>query len=359
MAIDPTLSFKVLRPDQVDHIDAVQQTEAAGVANLPLQRQKLQQDVAQGDIQTRLQQLKEAHAKIDAVGQLIGGAVDQQSYDLARQKAQQMGLDVSDEPPQFDPNYVKSLGMQTLDMKDKLELEMQKTLNDAKVATEGAQAGSYSALSNQRNTAAGLNRANTQKVLNPTQPAPPNPAGTPGVSSPMPAGKAPAGYRFKPDGTLEPIPGGPGEKVSAELSARLGLTEDALKQLPAFIEKAKSGALSGPIDYAMGQMGRGEQGKQYREISAASEALTRMLTGAGMNIQEVENEVKMYKPRYTDDAPTIANKAEQLQRRLIQVRETAMKGRGGVPSTGAPLAAPSTTIPHDDIDAELAKRGVK
>lgn len=153
--------------------------------------------------------------------------------------------------------------------------------------------------------------------------------------------KLPTNYRWidpqNQELGVEPIPGGPGEQMPAELAARIGLAKDALTRLDRVEEAAKGGGLTGVYDWSMGQLGRGEQGELNRELAAGAEALTRMLTGAGMNVAEAQREASLYLARPLDDAPTLANKVAQLKRRLEATVEQASKGRGGVdpsPSEG-------------------------
>lgn len=141
MALDPTLSLRVEAPQFVAPDVMKAKEEAMGL---------------------RAKQLAQAGKELEITGQLLSSAVDQPSYDAARQKAQALGLDVANVPPVFDPNYVKQTQMAVLDMSDRIKLELsqaESTLKQdllrAKVGTEQAQAGSFNALANQRNAAAG------------------------------------------------------------------------------------------------------------------------------------------------------------------------------------------------------------
>jgi hypothetical protein len=106
------------------------------------------------------------------------------------------------------------------------------------------------------------------------------------------------------------------------------LAQDAIKKLDTVEQAATSGELTGPIDWGMGQMGKGRPGELNRELAAGAEALTRMLTGAGMNIAEAQREANLYLPQVWDDAPTLANKVQQLKRRLQETVSMAGRGRG-------------------------------
>ena len=358
MALDPRLSLAVDAPFDVG-------ASIRGAQDRNRQISMDQQSMDVNALKMRMAKLDEATKKMELTNQALGRAVDQPSYDRERAWLQQQGLDVSSAPPIFDPNFVRQQQMASMDVADKLKLArdeamgaLQQDLVRARIGTENAQAGSFDALARRRDRedvepAAGSSSFMPEPAGG-LQPPPVVPGSNPTPLLPAPNapitkfGKAPSGYRFKADGTLEPIPGGPGEAISGELAARLGLADDALLQLPGFIEKAKKGQLAGPIDYAMGKLGRGEQGKQYREIDAASEALTRMLTGAGMNIEEARREANLYKPTIKDDDAAVASKAEQLQRRLKSVSEVARKGRGGNATQSASSTEQDFTNMSDD-----------
>lgn len=168
--------------------------------------------------------------------------------------------------------------------------------------------------------------------------------------------KPPSGFVQveNPDGTMgfAPIAGGPGTQISAEIAGRIALADDAIKQLPDLIAQAENGDLTGPVDWLRGRAGYGAPGEARRENMAGAEAITRMLTGAGMNLAEAEREKDLYIIGIRDTAETAASKLRQLQRRLEGLVETAKRGREGVsvdPKTGmgisgqeAPSAPPGT-----------------
>lgn len=144
---------------------------------------------------------------------------------------------------------------------------------------------------------------------------------------------APAGYKWKdpndPDAGLVAIPGGPGEKIPAEVAARLGLAKSFLGQLPEIRKRVEAGELTGPIDGPMAYFNIGGAGELRRQISSGSEALLRNLTGAGMNYDEAKKYVARYEPEINDSATTISSKLNQLERELRSVNDVVSKGRGG------------------------------
>lgn len=58
---------------------------------------------------------------LEVIGQLVAGVRDQGTYDAARAQAQQMGIDVSTLPPQFDPATVQRIQQQSLTVQQQLE----------------------------------------------------------------------------------------------------------------------------------------------------------------------------------------------------------------------------------------------
>lgn len=171
--------------------------------------------------------------------------------------------------------------------------------------------------------------------------------------------KAPSGFVQvqNDDGTMgfAPIEGGPGTQIPADVGSRVGLAEDALKQLPSLIEQAKKGSLTGPIDWLMGRAGYGAQGAARRENMAGSEAITRMLTGAGMPASEAQREAHLYIIGIGDNAASAASKLTQLQRRLEGLVEINTRGREGVvvdPATGLGVRSPAD--PPASVAGEIA-----
>lgn len=79
--------------------------------------------------------LEGAKQELELTSQLLGGVFDQASYDQARNEAQRQGLDVSQLPPDYRPELMKSLHGRTLTAKDRLDQEwkqLEHTLNKEK-----------------------------------------------------------------------------------------------------------------------------------------------------------------------------------------------------------------------------------
>lgn len=170
-------------------------------------------------------------------------------------------------------------------------------------------------------------------------------------------GKIPAGFQPDPEtpGALMPIPGGPGEQISGELAARLGLADNFLERAPALRQKLLDGDASGPWDVFQARNNQSSaQAEVHRELEYGVEALVRMLTGAGMNMAEAEERARRYLPTYTDKAASMVSKLDGLTDYLRSTKEMAMRGRGGRAGersqdrTADPIGAPSGDDPEID-----------
>lgn len=154
--------------------------------------------------------------------------------------------------------------------------------------------------------------------------------------------KLPSGFRWKnPDDKrqgVEPIPGGPGEQIPGELAARVGMSESFQQQAPALRKELLSGDMTGPIDSTMAAWGFGDRGETYRQLQSGTDALMRLLTGAGMNATEAQAYAERYLPTRKDTPESAAGKLDQLVRELDAAKGMAMRGRGGAPSAAAPAA---------------------
>ncbi|EIM26650.1 hypothetical protein [Microvirga lotononidis] len=146
------------------------------------------------------------------------------------------------------------------------------------------------------------------------------------------AANAPSGYAYGPDGKLAPIPGGPqdpdrdiNEPLPGEIGARFGLANEYFRRFDGIETdlKSKDPRAVGPID----SLGFGQSGAIQRDMKLGSEAMIRMLTGAGMNKEEAENEVKQYLPDPRDSPATVLDKQYRLRSALRSMQREALQGR--------------------------------
>jgi hypothetical protein len=299
------------------------------INQIPLERQKAQDEQQKSSIEMEAKKLELANSKLDRSIQLISMATPENYNQVTAQAVQEFGPEVMQHiPPVYDKAALDSLRMQMLPMKEQIQLKLDEALNQAKITTEGAQAGSFNALSNQRNTAAGLNRANTQKVMAPPPMAPVS--GT--MPSPMqPVGKPPLGYRWKQDGTLEPIPGGPkdpktpqakapteGQSNAALYASRMDESDKIIRDLEDAGYKPTIGqdvVASAPFgNYMIGANTQKFQQAQRDFVNA----VLRRESGAVISDQEFANAKQQYFPQPGDTKEVL----EQKRRN----RETAKQG---------------------------------
>ncbi|GGE24891.1 hypothetical protein GCM10011390_50410 [Aureimonas endophytica] len=153
-----------------------------------------------------------------------------------------------------------------------------------------------------------------------------------GSKAPSASGSGlPSGFMVDPNNPsrLTPIPGGPGEQISGELAARLGLADSFLERAPGLRQKLANGDATGPIDRFASNFSGSSQAQLYQDLQSGTDALMRMLTGAGMNETEARSYAQRYLPTDTDTADSAAGKLDRLVTELNSVKATAMRGRGG------------------------------
>lgn len=147
---------------------------------------------------------------------------------------------------------------------------------------------------------------------------------------------APPGYRWvdeaDPNKGLVAIPGGPAEKITPEVSSRIGLADSFLGQLPKIRETLSAGGATGPMDAFMAKIGQGRAGEVKRQIDSGAEALLRNLTGAGMSQSEASDYAGRYKLQPWDTVESITSKMNQLERELQFVKATVTRGRSTTPT---------------------------
>lgn len=157
-------------------------------------------------------------------------------------------------------------------------------------------------------------------------------------------GKAPAGYRFKPDGSLEAIPGGPaagksatateGERKAATLLKRL---EGSQAQLNAALKENPDAAKPGVIASGMRSVGAEALanttavGSERQRIEAAQldmlDAALTLGTGAAYTREQLEGYRKSYFPQIGDTEANVKDKKARLKNVIDAAKIAA--GRAG------------------------------
>ena len=144
-------------------------------------------------------QYEMARGKLTDLYNVVSAAKDPTSYARARAIAEQMGLDLTQIPEEYDPAFVEQAKNSVLTAAQRLDAELRRGTMDV-----------------QR----GQLRLAERKLLAEEEAGPERPA-------------PPQGYRYTADDTLEPIPGGPkdpkvaGEFEGARITAREAAKRDA------------------------------------------------------------------------------------------------------------------------------------
>lgn len=141
------------------------------------------QEAANLQQQMQAQQREKRMKDLDLISRLTGSVKDQATYDQALKTGSAMGLDVSQMPTTYDPQLIQYYQGAALTEKERLDQDIQRA-QLAKLQAE------------------------TNKIRGTSSSGP-----TSNLNSKF--GKPEPGYRWKADGSLEPIPGGPKDKVGA------------------------------------------------------------------------------------------------------------------------------------------------
>lgn len=153
--------------------------------------------------------------------------------------------------------------------------------------------------------------------------------------------RLPTGWQYSdannPHAGIEPMAHGPGTQVPGEIAARVGLADSFLGQAPDLRKDIAGGAVTGLSDRAKaGWYDASKQANIMRKMRSGTDALQRMLTGAGMPNSEAEAYANRYLPSYTDNAASAASKLDQLVRELNRIKGIVMRGRGAVDESADP-----------------------
>lgn len=314
-------------------------------AKLPgIQKGFAEQDKSQREAERAA--LQQAIEKQAVIAQYAGAAKDQASWSQGLAALQSMGVDVSQVPQQFDPQTAAMLRDRSLTGAQQLE-QVWKTKEfdlDERKFGETKRSNQES----ERTAQANLGLKREEVGLKRQE-----------VSA---GGKPPPGYRWKGDGTLEPIPGGPaikasqgteGEKTAAGYGMRM---QEAEKILADVIAKDQGAQKPGKIEQITGgtgviaNMSRSPERQRYRQAQEDwVRAKLRKESGAVIADEEMDREISVYFPQIGDSKEVIQQKAQARQVAIAAMEQAAGQaaGKANVPPSeqGA------------DIDALLKKYG--
>lgn len=164
-------------------------------------------------------------------------------------------------------------------------------------------------------------------------------------------GNAPAGFRFKADGSLEPIPGGPkpagavASEDERKAAAWLAQSRNAYQNMVNVIGKDPAAAEPGFLETyvpndELANRSRSDTRQQYvQAASSLSEALLRAATGAGVNRDEAVQKIRELTPQRGDSAAVRQQKLDAIPVYLDALQARAGRAAPGVQSS--PSAAAS------------------
>lgn len=184
-----------------------------------------------------------------------------------------------------------------------------------------------------------------------------NPEGKPVTAPPKPAtepgGKAPAGYRWRPDGVLEPIPGGPadgGKPLSGDAAKLTGYVSTALTQgqnLKKLIEDKG-------IRWVTAQYKAGNPAVA-NIIDDVADSKGRLRSGGAVNVDEANSFKKPFTGIgnifYNDDSAAIAAIDQ-----VLTEANTVQNGMKGLKQPPPSASADTTKSDANSIIEELKKR---
>lgn len=189
-------------------------------------------------------------------------------------------------------------------------------------------------------------------------------AGKPSAPKAQPQQKAPAGYRFKPDGTLEAIPGGPamggGAKVPTESQQKYSLyaqtLSDALPPLESLYSagyRPSAAALKliamDPTAWTTSGLMSGMSPQDLEWVSIVNnvaDSIVRPRSGAAITAGDVANTISGYIPLPSENATTRQRKMANLKKQQaylsnIAAGRTASNSGPGEITIGSEMVNPS------------------
>jgi hypothetical protein len=232
----------------------------------PREALKLQEGFSKRDAENQKLQIEAQKAalaqKVETskyLRDLLPSVIDQQSYDAYLQEAQAVGATgiLQSAPPEFNPKWVESNMYTSGDFIKKAEVELNRgvTMRGQDITMRGQDLSRDTTIRGQDLSAATTRRGQDITIrgqnLTDARAKETNAGGA----------KAPSGYRFLADGSLEAIKGGPADIKAGELGAKtetrkqmqLGTTantidavDTALKQA-GFLETGMTGALMSKV----------------------------------------------------------------------------------------------------------------
>ncbi len=128
---------------------------------------------------------------------------------------------------------------------------------------------------------------------------------------------------------FRPMKGTAAEQLPAEVAGRAGLAQSFLNEAPTIRKQIEDGTVTGWVDNANARLNsQSGAAAVYRKLEDGTEAMQRMLTGAGMPQSEAASYARRFLPDATDDSKSAMNKFDNLVNRLTAMNAAIMRGRG-------------------------------
>jgi len=317
---------------------------SVGLGKRAQEAQKFQADQQKTQIESQKAKLEAGIKQFDAIGQIMSGVKDQQTYDMARQQVSQIvgPQAMANIPAVYDPATVARNQQQAMSVKEQMaqkwkEMEYTTPTANAQLSAQTAQANNASTVATARR-GQDMADARSREALT--------------------AGRVPSGYRQTADGTLEFIPGGPADPTSkagggkplTEGQSKALLFGTRMQEANGILDELATNGVTTSLPGSRAGFGVGAainalQPADRQRLDQAKRdflnAVLRRESGAVIADTEFSNGDKQYFPQPGDGEAVIAQKKRN--------REVAMRGiLAEVPDgdtrvaqvRGAPTAAP-------------------
>jgi len=243
--------------------------------------------------------------KIERVSAVLSVAKDQQSWDMVRRVLTVQNPNVASQlPEQFDPQFIQAKIAEgqtiTQRMADQRSREGQAiTMRGQDVSAETARAGQALTMRGQDMTQATAQRG--QDLTN-----------TRAIEA-TGAGKVPPGYRYKADGSLEAIPGGPADEKEAKKTGEIKKSVDMYVAAREGLLSGLEGAITGPVT---GRVPAVTTSQQIAEggVAAMAPILKQLFRVAGEGVFTDRDQQLLIDmvPKRTDNADARKTKMENI-----------------------------------------------
>lgn len=335
------------------------------------QMKEAQAQTTKAEIEADKERLATAAKRAELILQAVSTAKDQQSYMAAVQFLGANGVDVAGIPQQFDPRYVAQAGQMAMTVNERADQEWKAKGYDLDVQSAAETARSNragEALTARRDSMADARARESMAIQQGSAVAE---AGGPGQAELTKRfGKAAPGYRWKLDGGLEAIPGGPADiKAGVEGEKKEQRKRNALDQAQSVLSTIKDAKdLVGVTTAGVGGVSRVVPATPARDLSAKLETIKANLgfdrlqqmreaspTGGALGQVAVQ---ELNSLQATVASLDQLQSPSEVRRALDKIEGHYKRWADTLGATDKTPAAQSGMPDMSAIDAELRRRGV-